>query len=268
MAYSLLRGSAFITGAAGGIGQSTAFAFARNGITKLALTDINGYSLQKTRKLIKSEFPNVQVLANTMDVRDKKQIVDTIDYIVSHFGRLDIAVNNAGIGGSGKPTHETPDDEIENVLAVNLMGVYKCQKEELRTMLNQDDLGPRHGRGRIINVASMYGIVAPGPSVFYTAYSTAKHAVIGLTKSDASSYGKHQIRINAICPGFVETPLMEKASSGGDSNDVLQKTVDSTPIGRICMQEEISESIVSIASSMNSFMQGSAVVVDGGFTAY
>lgn len=135
---SLLKGSAFITGGARGIGQATAFAFARHGITKLALADINAADLEATQKTIAAEFPKVEVLPLQMDVRSKADIRDGIAELVSRFGRLDVAVNNAGVGGTGKPTHETDDAEIENVLNINLNGVYWCQKEELGVMVKQE----------------------------------------------------------------------------------------------------------------------------------
>ena len=135
---SLLKGSAFITGGARGIGQATAFAFARHGITKLALADINAADLEATQKTIAAEFPKVEVLPLQMDVRSKADIRDGIAELVRRFGRLDVAVNNAGVGGTGKLTHETDDAEIENVLNINLNGVYWCQKEELGVMVKQE----------------------------------------------------------------------------------------------------------------------------------
>lgn len=135
---SLLKGSAFITGGARGIGQATAFAFARHGITKLALADINTADLEATKKTIAAEFPKVEVLPLHLDVRNKAQVKDGIAELVKRFGRLDIAVNNAGVGGSGKLTHETEDEEIENVLDININGVYRCQKAELAVMVKQE----------------------------------------------------------------------------------------------------------------------------------
>lgn len=121
-----------------GIGQHTAFAFARHGITKLALADINMPNLRQTQEILKEKFPGVDILPLPMDVRDKQQIKDGIAEITKRFGRLDVAVNNAGIGGSGRLTHETEDEEIERVLDINLHGVYRCQKEELAVMVRQE----------------------------------------------------------------------------------------------------------------------------------
>lgn len=136
---------------------------------------MNEDNLKETKDLVNAQSPDVQVLTRLMDVRDRKQVAETLDYFASEFGRIDIAVNNAGISDSGKMSHETSDEEIEKVFSVNLMGVYRCQIEELRIMMGQEDLGPRLGRGCIVNVSSMYGIVAPGPNFPHTAYATAKH---------------------------------------------------------------------------------------------
>ncbi|KFH46309.1 3-oxoacyl-[acyl-carrier-protein] reductase-like protein [Hapsidospora chrysogenum ATCC 11550] len=263
---TLLKGTAFITGAASGIGQHTAFAFARHGITKLALADINMPNLERTQQILKERFPNVEVLPLRMDVRNHQEIKDGIAEITSKFGRLDVAVNNAGIGGSGKLTHETEDEEIERVMDVNIHGVYRCQKEELAVMVKQEDLGPRDGRGRIINIASMYGIIAPNSRLPHTAYTTSKHAVVGLTKGDANAYADYNIRINAICPGYIGTPLV-KGAMDMSRDGPLQQDLDRAPLRRIGTMEEIADSIVCLASPMNSYMQGAVTVVDGGFTS-
>lgn len=263
---SLLKGSAFITGAASGIGQYTAIAFARHGVTKLALADINFEALEKSNAALKEQFPDVEVLSLRMDVRDMEQVRQGIAETVEKFGRLDIAVNNAGIGGSGRQTHELEDEEWMRVVDVNLQGVYRCQKEELSVMVKQEDLGSREGRGRIINVASMLGLVAPSPRLHHTAYSTAKHGVVGLTKGDANSYGELGIRINAICPGYVETPLLLEIMAQ-DANSPLAAEIARCPLKRLATMEEVADSITVLASPMSSFMQGASLVVDGGFTS-
>ncbi|KAH7270492.1 uncharacterized protein BKA55DRAFT_588918 [Fusarium redolens] len=270
----LLRGSAFITGAASGIGQQTATAFAQHGVTKLALADINQEALSISVGSLKKQFPNVQVLAVHLDVRDSTQVKEGIVKIIGEFGRLDIAVNNAGISGSGRKTHELEDDEWLRILDVNLQGVYRCQKEELDVMVNQEDLGPRIGRGRIINVGSMFAVVAPN-NQDHTAYTTAKHVrpstdrllgIIGLTKADANSYGPLGIRINAICPGYVETPLLTNIMSR-DPDSPLAVDLARTPLKRLATMEEVADAIVLLASPMNSYMQGASMICDGGFTS-
>ncbi|RYP83554.1 hypothetical protein DL769_001341 [Monosporascus sp. CRB-8-3] len=263
---NLLQGSAFITGAASGIGQHTALAFAKHGITKLALADINADLLAKSSASLKELYPDVDILLLTMDVRNAEQVKHGIAQTVDKFGRLDIAVNNAGVSGGGQQTHEIDDEEWTRVLDVNLHGVYRCQKEQISYMLKQEDLGPRIGRGRIINVASMLGLVAAPPHLHQTSYSASKHGVIGLTKSDANSYGNQGIRINAICPSYVAIPLLVQYLSQVPDSP-LAAEVARTPLKRMATMEEIADSIVLLASPMSSFMQGASLVVDGGCTS-
>ncbi|KAF4969102.1 hypothetical protein FZEAL_10296 [Fusarium zealandicum] len=259
---SLLRGSAFITGAASGESGSVQ---GPHGITKLALADVNLKALQTSNAALKKQFPDVEILPLHLDVRDASGVREAIARTAAQFGRLDVAVNNAGIGGSGRLTHETDNEEWMRVLDVNLQGVYRCQKEELAVMVNQENLGPRDGRGRIVNVASMLGIVGPSNRHAHTAYSTSKHGVIGLTKADANSYGGVGIRINAICPGYVETPLLTKIMAQ-DPDSPLAADLARTPLKRLATMDEVGDSIVLLASPMNSFMQGASVICDGGFT--
>ncbi|KAF5019248.1 hypothetical protein F66182_8740 [Fusarium sp. NRRL 66182] len=262
---TLLRGSAFITGAASGIGQQTAIAFAQHGVTKLALADINKDALLAAEKTLRQQFPNVEVLSLHLDVRDSAQVKEGIAKIVIAFGRLDIAVNSAGISGSGSKTHQLEDEEWLRILDVNLQGVYRCQKEELSAMVKQEDLGPRVGRGRIINIGSMFAHVAPS-NQDHTAYTAAKHGIIGLTRADANSYGSQGIRINVICPGYVETPLLTRVMSR-DPGSPLAVDLARTPLKRLASMDEVADAIVLLASPMNSYMQGASMVCDGGFTS-
>ncbi|KAL5603756.1 hypothetical protein FOVSG1_006506 [Fusarium oxysporum f. sp. vasinfectum] len=252
-------------GAASGIGQQTAIAFAQHGVTKLALPDVNQEALFLSTEPLKKQFHNVEILSLHVDVCDSIQVKEGITKTVSKFVGLDIAVNNASISGSGQKTHELEDDEWMRILDVNLQGVYRCQKEGLRVMVNQEDLGPRIGRGRIINVGSMYGLVAPN-NQDHTAYTTAKHGTIGLTKADANSYGRVGIRINAICPGYVETPLLTNIMSR-DPDSPLAVDLARTPLKRLATMEEVADAIVLLASPINSYMQGASMIYDGGFTS-
>ncbi|KAM0335550.1 hypothetical protein ACHAQA_000598 [Verticillium albo-atrum] len=262
---TLLRGTAFITGAASGIGQYTALAFARHGIKRLALADVNASLLATTNAALKAQYPALDILELPLDVQNPDQVQAGIAETVKRFARLDIAVNNAGIGGSGRPTHEIDEAEFARVVDVDLHGVWRCQRAQLQAMLLQDDQGPRRGRGRIINVASMYGIVAPAHHLAHTAYTTAKHGVLGLTRADANTYGPRGIRVNAICPGYVETPLVLKAMSTA-ADSPLANDIARTPLQRMVQMEEVADCIAFLASDMSSAMQGAALVADGGFT--
>ncbi|KXJ86805.1 3-oxoacyl-reductase [Microdochium bolleyi] len=264
-AAALLKGTAFITGAASGIGQHTALSFAKHGITRLALADINTSLLSKSVASLRQQYPGVSVLELDLDVRSEAQVRAGITATVREFGRLDVAVNNAGIGGTGQQTHATPEEEWLRVVDVNLNGVWRCQKAELEVMRAQEDLGPRVGKGRIINIASMYGLVAPGAPMHHAAYAASKHGVVGLTKADGNSYGPEGVRINAICPGYVKTPLLTGAMAQ-DPDSPLARDIGSTPLRRMAEMEEIGDAIALMASPMAGFMQGAAVVFDGGFT--
>jgi len=262
MAASLLKGTAFITGAASGIGQATAFAFAKNGIKKLALTDINRNALLATASAIKAQFPGVEIESMELDVCDEKAVEGCVAAAVKKFGRIDVGVNVAGIGGAGKVTDESEETDWAKVIDINLNGVWRSQRAQLRAMLEQENLGLREGRGSIINVASMYGLVAPPAYIPASPYTASKHGVVGLTKSDAITYAAHGIRINAICPGYVNTPLLKEATVAGAMDSEIAKT----PMQRMADPEEIGDSIVFLASPMSSFMTGASLVVDGGYT--
>ncbi|KAK2056518.1 short chain dehydrogenase [Colletotrichum caudatum] len=263
---SLLRGTSFITGAASGIGQQTALAFAKNGITRLALADVNREALEATSNLRRRQYPASEVLALPLDVRNVSEVNYGVAEVVSRFGRLDIAVNNAGIGGSGRPTHEADEDEFIRLVDINLHGVSRCQREEIKVMLHQEDLGFRRGRGAIINVASVLGVVSPAPFMFQTAYSASKHGIIGLTKSDANTYGPCGIRINAVCPGSIANPI--NLALAEESGGALARYIEDTPLKRLGTAEEVADCITFLASDMSSFMQGSGLVVNGGLTAH
>ncbi|CAG8951981.1 hypothetical protein HYFRA_00000716 [Hymenoscyphus fraxineus] len=262
MASKLLRGTAYITGAASGIGKATANSLAQHGITNLYLTDINGSALRTTSSSLLQRFPGLQIGSMELDVCDRSKVGDSLKDAADRFGRIDIGVNVAGIGRSGILSHELEWNSWERVVDVNLNGVFGCHKALLGVMMDQDNLGPRIGRGNIINVASMYGLIGTPSDVLSTAYVASKHAVVGLTKADATAYAPHHIRINALCPGYVRTPLLGSALEDGYMKGEIAKT----PLGRVAEVEEIGDSIVFLASPMASFMVGSTLVVDGGYT--
>ncbi|KAL4738818.1 hypothetical protein BDV11DRAFT_170680 [Aspergillus similis] len=261
---SLLRGVGFITGAASGIGRATAYSFARHGVTQLVLADINLSAAQATAKDLESGFPGVEVLPLNIDVAKETSINEAVADAVRQFGRIDYAVNNAGIGGSGALTAEHNVEDWIRTIDVNLHGVWLSSRAEIREMLTQEKREnlARHNRGVIINVASMYGILAPSLNTPAVAYAASKHGVVGLTRADAIAYAPRGIRINAICPGYVETPLVKSTMHTG----VIQKEVEKTPVGRMASMDEIADHITFLASPLSSYMYGAAMVADGGFT--
>jgi NAD(P)-dependent dehydrogenase (short-subunit alcohol dehydrogenase family) len=278
MAFAL-KGVAYITGAGSGecgqaanthapltlqgIGQYTAYSLARQGVRSFALLDRNAVST--TVSELKKMAPDVSIKEFELDVTDEKAVDDSIEKTVKEFGRLDYAVNNAGIGGAMKTSDQIPKDDFEKVLAVNTTAVWMCQRAQIRQMLKQEKLSDsyRSYRGSIVNVASMYGLAAPPLNVPATAYATSKHAVIGLTKSDALAFAHRGIRINAISPGYVMTPLVQQHMSQGDMMETERKKV---PVHRYSEMEEIGDCIAFLHTDAASYMVGATLVADGGYT--
>ncbi|KAE8342648.1 hypothetical protein BDV24DRAFT_130192 [Aspergillus arachidicola] len=257
-----VTGTAFITGAASGIGKATALKFAEQGITSLALVDVNLAQLEGARDELRNTFPHVETEIMQVDVTNEASVDEAIKETVTRFGRIDIAVNSAGISGIPTKTHELSLQEWQKVIDINQTGLWLCQRGVIQQMLTQESRGVRQGRGVIINLSSMYGIAAPPASFGIIPYTAAKHAVVAITKLDAKTYGKEGIRINAICPGYVDTPIIRAAIESGAMNSEFDKT----PLGRPADPEEIADSILYLASPMSSFVCGSALVVDGGYT--
>lgn len=178
---SLLRGSALITGAGSGIGQYTAYALAQYGIKKLAICDINSSSLETTSSQLRKSYHDLEVIPLEMDVASESSVEAAFRKTIDRFQRLDVTVNNAGIGGTPTPSHETDLSKWQQVIDVNVKGVWLCQREAIRHMLRQTalDPGPRGSKGVIVNVASMLGTVGSSPNTPAVAYTSSKHAVMG-----------------------------------------------------------------------------------------
>ena len=192
----------------------------------------------------------------TCDVTDAAQVGAMIERIVSTYGRLDAAFNNAGVNSEPAAFLETSDDEFERVMAVNLRGVWNCMKGEVRQMLAQ-------GSGAIVNCSSIGGLKG---SRGRSAYSASKHAVIGLTRSAALDYAAKGIRINAVCPGMINTPMAVMVTKNYDP-EIVARMVAQEPIGRFGEPEEIAAAVVWLCSPAASFMVGHAMTVDGGILA-
>ncbi|KAL5429601.1 hypothetical protein PMIN06_012697 [Paraphaeosphaeria minitans] len=262
MAFSL-KGVAYITGAGSGIGQYAAYAMARQGVRSFALLDRN--PVTKTVQQLKRDYPHISIKEFEMDVADESAVNDSVDKTVKEFGRIDYALNNAGIGGALKTTDQIEKSEFERIMSINTTGVWLCQRAQIRQMLKQDKWSDsyRSYRGSIVNTASMYGKVGPTLNVPATAYSTSKHAVVGLTKADAIAMAPRGIKINAICPGYVLTPLVESTM---DKGSVMDDERVKVPVQRFASMEEIGDVIAFLHSDASSYVVGSALVADGGFT--
>jgi len=237
-----------ITGAGAGLGYACATAFAAAG-AKLVVTDISQEALD--RAVQELHYSGAEVLGLLKDVSDSADVDAVLKAIIAHYGRLDIAVNNAGIATPLQEFHEVSEDQFDRVMAVNLKGVWLCMQAEIRQMLQQ-------GRGRIVNMAS-----ATSRNTYPNAspYVTSKFAVAGLTRTVAVEYANRDIRINAICPGNVATPLV--VSLVEDLSVLATKHA----MNRLGTPEEVANGVLFLASDLSSFSTGSLLEVDGGWNA-
>ncbi|HEY4545023.1 MAG TPA: glucose 1-dehydrogenase [Pedomonas sp.] len=242
--------SVLVTGAGSGIGRETALAFAAQG-AKVLVSDITEAGSRTVEDIRAKGGEAVFVRGDVSKSADVKAMVAEA---ARAFGRLDIAVNNAGIDPEVSPEAEWDEGVFAKVMAVNLEGVFLCMKHEIEQMLAQG------GGGSIANVASMAGLIGVGYKPCYTA---SKHAVVGLTRASALQYGKRGIRVNAVCPAAVDTPIL----AGNLSSPEVRAIVDAAhPIGRMGQPEDISAAILWLASDQAGFVTGHAMAVDGGLS--
>ena len=245
--------TALVTGAASGIGRASALALARAGAA-LCVSDINADGAEETARLISAD--GGQAIARRCDVTDRDEVRAMVAASLTAFGRLDAAVNNAGISGHFyQRLHEADDETFERVIDVNLRGVWHCMKAELPPMLAQ-------GSGSIVNIASVAGLIGAPKAADYTA---SKHAVVGITKSAALDYAKSGIRVNAVCPAYTDTAMVQGAIAG---NPVMASIMTrAIPMGRLGLAEEVAEAVVWLCSDASSFVTGHSLVLDGGLVA-
>jgi NAD(P)-dependent dehydrogenase (short-subunit alcohol dehydrogenase family) len=243
---------ALVTGAGSGMGWATAQAFARAGAA-VALADINHDAVHAAADDLTTT--GHQALAVTCDVSSEDDVSAMVDKAVATFGRLDVAFNNAGIQAPPTDAADEAADTFDRVNAINLRGVWACMKHELRHMRGQ-------GSGAIVNCSSLGGLVGlPGRA----AYHASKHGVIGLTRSAALEYAPRGIRINAICPGAIETPMVTDMIAKGELS--IPDAVANQPIGRLGRADEIAAAVLWLSSPAASLIIGIALPVDGGYTA-
>lgn len=240
---------ALITGAASGIGKSTALLFAKNGASVL-LTDVDE---EKGKELV-DEIKDAGGKAFFLkaDASKPEDSEKSVEEALSHFGKLDIAVNNAGIGGEKAPVGEYEIEDWDKVIGINLSGVFYGMRYQIPAMLE-------NGKGSIINVASILGDVGFANSAAYVA---AKHGVLGLTKSAALEYSAKGVRVNSVGPAFIKTPLLDDLDK-----DLLDELVKAHPIGRLGEPEEVAELFLWLAGDRASFATGAYYPIDGGYLA-
>ena len=267
-----------VTGGAVGIGRATSLAFAKEG-AKVVVADVLAEDGEETVNLIKQNRGTGKFVF--CDVTKSGEVESLIKDIVASYGRLDCAFNNAGIEGDIAPTVECTEENFDRVIEVNLKGVWLCMKYEMRQMLRQ-------GYGAIVNMSSVAGVVAERG---FPAYAAAKGGVIQLTRTAAVEYGGSGIRINAVCPGVIMTPMMHRAMAGMSASamapgamrspaikfiadrmtrsrrvkDVLIKMMQ--PMGRPGQADEIAQAVVWLCSDAASFVTGHSMLIDGGMTA-
>ena len=242
-----------ITGAGSGFGRLAASAFHDAG-ARLAIADIDLAAVEETVRI--HQMDASRVLAMRCDVSSGAEVEQFVAAAVARFGRLDVAINNAGIGHELKRLAELDEELFDRNVAVNLKGVFLCMRAELPRMVAQ-------GGGAILNVSSIAGLQG---APMLSAYAAAKHGVVGLTKSAALEYAKKQVRVNAICPAFTRTPILDPILKGR-GEQTLQNMAAAIPLGRLGQPEEIVQAMLWACSKENSFFTGQAIALDGGLGA-
>lgn len=240
---------AIVTGASGGIGRASALMFAASG-ARVVVSDVQDDKGQQTVDLITEAGGTA--LFQHCDVSDEDQVKELVSAAVSNFGGLDFAHNNAGVNRPGSNEWETGDWTLS--MNVNLSAVMFCMREEIAAMQER-------GGGAIVNTASVNGLVG-NPS--QPGYVASKHGVVGLTRSAALRYASEGIRVNAVCPGVVDTPMVEQIASIPQYREAMEKM---TPMGRMAQPEEIAGAVLWLCSNQASFVTGHPMVIDGGATA-
>jgi NAD(P)-dependent dehydrogenase (short-subunit alcohol dehydrogenase family) len=242
--------TALITGAASGIGRATALAFAQQG-ARIALADINPEGGHETLDMIRQK--GGEGIFIPTDVSRAADVAAMVEDTLSTFGRLDYAFNNAGIVGMPSTTVECTEENWSRVLGVDLKGIFLCMKHEIPVMLNQ-------GYGSIVNSASVVGLIGIRRNISYVA---SKHGVVGLTRAAALEYAQSGIRINAVCPGYVRTPILLLETMP----EMERHYLAAEPVGRLGRPEEIATAVVWLCSDAASFVTGHTLSVDGGLVA-
>ena len=239
-----------VTGAGSGMGRAGAAIFAREGAAHVYVLDIDGAGAEATAELVGKAGGSATPV--TVDVTDEEAVVDVVRAVAAEAGRLDCAWNNAGINDVSRPFPDLTREAWDRMLAVNLTSVFLCMREELRQMQTQ-------GGGAIVNTSSGAGLIA---APFLPHYTAAKHGVLGLTKAAAQEFNGRGIRVNAVCPGMVDTPMIQDWFR--TSPEVANAVLATMPGGRLGRPEQVAEAAVWLCSDAADWVSGLSMVVDGG----
>ncbi|MCE9624342.1 MAG: glucose 1-dehydrogenase [Deltaproteobacteria bacterium] len=252
--HRLEKKTAIITGGSRGIGRASAILLTKEG-AKVAITDMIDEEGQELERIILQSGGTAKYWH--MDVAKEKEVASVFSEIAKTFGKIDVLVNNAGIAGANKPTHEISEEEWDQVMNINVKGVFFCTKHVIPYL-------KQSGAGSIINLSSIYGLIS-APDV--PPYHASKGAVRLMTKTDALLYAKDKIRVNSIHPGYIWTPLVENLlKSQGDVETGRKKLDGLHPLGHIGEPDDIAYAVLFLASDESKFMTGAEVVIDGGYT--
>ena len=250
--FNLAGKVALVTGGASGIGRDCTRALVRLGVRVVVADVDDGQGAKLVNELTRTGGKIVFVRT---DVTRADQVQALVTSVVRRFGRLDFALNNAGIDGARATTAEYPADVWDQVIAVNLTGVFLCLKHELKVMARQRN-------GVVVNMASVAGLVG---FVNHAAYTAAKHGVVGLTRTAALEYARHGVRVNALCPSYTETPMLERVARRIPGLKVRLASI--APLGRLCTPAEVAEAVLYLFSDSAAFITGQTLVLDGGISA-
>jgi len=253
-------GVATVTGGASGMGRQTALSFAREGVSSLVLGDLSEPGLAETARMIAEQSPSVEVEITKLDVSDEASVQKFVDLAVSKFGRIDYAINAAGMAPPITTFYEAPASTVYKAVAVNTKGVFLCCRAQIKQMLKQEPSNGLTCRGSIVNITSLAGHGGAFESL--PAYTGSKAAPEALTRSMAQDYGPHNIRINAIAPGFTLTPMLK----GFANQDVLDYVAGITPMRRLASPEDIANGCLLLSSAFAGFIHGQSLAVDGGLS--
>ncbi|KAI1829226.1 hypothetical protein DTO006G1_9816 [Penicillium roqueforti] len=254
-------GVALLTGAASGIGRGIALAFAKDGCRKIALADINLAGLTETKEQTQAIAPETHVLLIKVDLRSEQDVDSMVQQTIKEFGRVDYAVNAAGVEGDNLRSTDSTIEIFDHVNSVNYRGCWLSLRAEIAQMQKQDALPTHDGRpgnrGAVVNIASQLAFISRTEAA---AYCASKAAVVSLTKSEAIDYSRDNIRINCVCPGLTATPMLERQL------DVYQPVITRAPMNRPATVQEVADVVLFLCSSRATFVQGATYVVDGGYT--